>query len=284
MSSLKAKETFAKYAFLIAAGISICAVILICAFIFSGGFPPMAKIGFAKFLFGKSWKPNQEIFGILPMIAGSVIVTVFALLIGVPIALLTAVFLSRFCPAKIYGLFESGVKLLAGIPSVVFGFFGLTVIVPCVRNIFGGSGTSILSASLVLAIMILPTITSVCESAIRAVPKAYLEGSLALGACKERGVFFVELLAAKSGITAAIVLGLGRAIGETMAVVMVCGNQAIMPRGLTKGVRTMTANIVLEMGYAADLHRGALIATAAVLFIFILIINVTCAAMKRKAS
>ncbi|MCK9171303.1 MAG: phosphate ABC transporter permease subunit PstC [Treponema sp.] len=267
------REAVMKYVFLATACVSVGAVILICIFMFANGVPAMVKIGFGKFLFGMKWKPELDLFGIFPMIMGSVAVTLGAILLGVPVGILTAVFLARFCPKGFHSALKSGVDLLAGIPSVVYGFFGLTAIVPLIGKIGGGSGTSILAASMVLAVMILPTIIGVSEAAIRAVPSGYYEGSLALGACKERSVFFAELPAARSGIVAGIILGVGRAIGETMAVIMVAGNQAVMPRGLFKGVRTLTANIVLEMGYASGLHREALIATAVVLFFFILIIN-----------
>ena len=172
---------------------------------------------------------------------------------------------------------------MAGVPSIVYGFFGLILIVPLIRQIFGGTGTSMLAACVLLGMMILPTIIGVTESAIRSVPESYYEGSLALGATKERSIFCVMLPAAKSGILAAVVLGIGRAIGETMAVVMVAGNQPTMPQGILKGVRTMTANIVTEMGYATGLHREALIATAVVLFIFILIINLSLSLLNRRA-
>jgi phosphate transport system permease protein len=181
--------------------------------------------------------------------------------------------MARFCPQKLYRVLKPAIDLLAGIPSIVYGFFGLMVVVPLMQDIFGGSGKSMLTASLLLGIMILPTIIGVTETALRAVPENYYEGALALGATHEQSVFFVLLPAAKSGIMAGVVLGIGRAIGEAMAVSIVAGNQAIMPRGLLKGVRTLTTNIVLEMGYAADLHRDALIATAVVLFVFILLIN-----------
>src|SRR5574344_1883855 len=275
------KESFMHILFFITACVSVLAVILICVFIFANGIPAIAKIGFKNFLFGKIWAPEQDIYGIFPMIIGSFIVTLFALLLGVPLGLTTAIFLARFCPKKLYQPLKKGVELLAGIPSVVYGFIGLTVVIPIIRKLAGGSGASILSASIVLAIMILPTIASVSETSIKAVPPDYYEGSLALGACRERSILFVELPAAKSGIMAGIILGLGRAIGETMAVIMVAGNQAVLPRGLTKGIRTMTANVVLEMGYASGLHKDALIATAAVLFIFILIINLLFMAVKR---
>ncbi|WP_288568522.1 phosphate ABC transporter permease subunit PstC [uncultured Treponema sp.] len=275
-------EQTMRFVFLAAACVSIAATITICIFLFANGVPTMLKIGLKNFIFGLKWKPSIDLYGIFPMIVGSITVTLGALILGVPLGLFTAVFLARYCPKQLYNFFESGVKLLAGIPSVVYGFFGLTVIVPAIRNTFGGNGTSILAASIVLAIMILPTIISVSESSIRAVPSLYFEGSLALGACKERSIFLVELKAAKSGIMAGIILGVGRAVGETMAVIMVAGNQAILPRSLVKGIRTLTANIVLEMGYAADLHRDALIATSVILFIFILIINLCFSLLKEK--
>lgn len=269
--------------FLFCACVSILAVLLICVFLFVNGIPAMKEIGLFDFLMGRQWKPNNNIYGILPMILGSIYVTAGAIVIGVPIGILVAVFMTRFCPKWLYKILKPAVDLLAGIPSVVYGFFGLMVIVPLIRDLFGGSGTSMLAASIVLGIMILPTIISVSESAIRAVPESYYEGSLALGASHERSVFRVVLPAAASGVMAGVILGVGRAIGETMAVIMVAGNQAALPRGLFSGVRTMTANIVLEMGYAADLHREALIATAVVLFVFILIINVSFSVLKRRS-
>ncbi|MCI7234093.1 MAG: phosphate ABC transporter permease subunit PstC [Oscillospiraceae bacterium] len=278
------KEKAMQVVFALSACISILAVVLICVFLFANGIPAIGEIGVGKFLGGTSWKPSNDIYGIFPMIIGSLYVTAGAMLIGVPIGILTAVFMARFCPKGIYKVAKPAIELLAGIPSVVYGFFGLMVIVPLIRKLFGGSGTSMLAASVVLGIMILPTIIGVSESAIRAVPESYYEGSLGLGASHERSVFFAVLPAAKSGILAAIILGLGRAVGETMAVVMVAGNQAIIPEKLTQGVRTMTANIVLEMGYATDLHREALIATAVVLFVFILLINLTFSVIKRKTA
>lgn len=278
------KEKAMQVVFALSACISILAVVLICVFLFANGIPAISEIGVGKFLGGTSWKPSNDIYGIFPMIIGSLYVTAGAMLIGVPIGILTAVFMARFCPKPIYKVAKPAIELLAGIPSVVYGFFGLMVIVPLIRKLFGGSGTSMLAASVVLGIMILPTIIGVSESAIRAVPESYYEGSLGLGASHERSVFFAVLPAAKSGILAAIILGLGRAVGETMAVVMVAGNQAIIPEKLTQGVRTMTANIVLEMGYATDLHREALIATAVVLFVFILLINLTFSVIKRKTA
>nr|WP_288231462.1 phosphate ABC transporter permease subunit PstC [uncultured Anaerostipes sp.] len=276
------KEKIMKGVFLAAACTSILAVILICVFLFLNGLPAIGKIGPAEFLAGERWMPKNGLFGIFPMILGSLYITAGGDIVGVPIGIFTAVFMAKFCNKKLYKILKPAVELLAGIPSVVYGFFGMVVMVPMIRNIFGGNGNSILTASLLLGIMILPTIIGVSESAIRAVPDHYYEGALALGASHERSVFFTVLPAAKSGILAGVVLGIGRAIGETMAVVMVAGNQARMPMELYKGVRTLTANIVLEMGYATDLHREALIATAVVLFVFILLINLSFSALKHK--
>ena len=268
--------------FLAAACASIALVAMICFFLFANGLPTIGKIGVSDFLLGQKWRPNNDIYGILPMIMGSLYVTLGACITGVPIGILTAVFMARFCSASIYKYLKPAVELLAGIPSVIYGFFGLVVMVPFIRDNFGGTGSSMLTASLLLGMMILPTLISVAEAALRAVPDSYYEGALALGAGHVRSVFFTVVPAAKSGIMAAIILGVGRAIGETMAVIMVAGNQARMPQGLLEGVRTMTTNIVIEMGYAADLHRDALIATAVVLFIFIMLINLTFSYLKGK--
>jgi len=256
--------------------------VLICLFLFANGIPGMTKIGVWDFLSGEKWKPGQKIFGILPFILGSVYVTAGALVVGVPAGLMTALFLSRFASKRAAKLLRPAVQLLAGIPSVVYGFFGLVVLVPLVRETFGGTGSSLLTASMLLGMMILPTIITVAESALNAVPAAYYEGALALGATHERSVFHVVLPAAKSGVMAGVILGIGRAIGEATAVMMVAGNRTSMPKGLLKGVRTLTSNIVIEMGYAADLHREALIATAVVLFGFILMINVLTSILKRR--
>lgn len=276
------KELLMHILFFLTACVSIFAVVLICVFLFANGIPAIGKIGVFKFLLGTKWKPGNDIYGILPMILGSLYVTAGAIIIGVPIGLLTAVFLAKFCPKGLYKILKPATELMAGVPSVVYGFFGLVVLVPLVQNIFGVAGNTMLTASVLLGIMILPTIIGVSESAIRAVPDSYYEGSLALGASHERSVFFATLPAARSGILAGVVLGIGRTIGETMAVVMVAGNKERMPQGLLDGVRTMTANIVMEMGYATDLHREALIATAVVLFVFILMINVTFSLLRRK--
>lgn len=232
---------------------------------------------------GQQWSPTDipPAFGILPMIVGSVYVTLGAIMLGVPIGVFTAVFMAKICPPQLYRLLKPAVELLAGIPSVVYGFFGIVLLVPFVRNAFGGNGSSILTASMLLAIMILPTIIGVCEHSIRCVPQELYDGAVALGASRERALFWVVLPAARSGIVAAVVLGIGRAIGETMAVKMVAGNQALLrlPTEFLKGVRTLTANIVIEMGYAEGLHRDALVATGVVLFIFILAINITFSAL-----
>lgn len=277
------KEGAAKAAFTFTALISILVVALICVFLFAKGVPGMVKIGVWDFLSGEKWKPGQEIFGILPFILGSVYVTAGALVVGVPAGMMTALYLSRFASKRMAKLLRPAVQLLAGIPSVVYGFFGLVVLVPLVREVFGGTGSSLLTASVLLGMMILPTIITVAESALNAVPSAYYEGALALGATHERSVFHVILPAAKSGVMAGIILGVGRAIGEATAVMMVAGNRTSMPKGLLKGIRTLTSNIVMEMGYAADLHREALIATAVVLFVFILLINGLTSILKRRA-
>ena len=271
--------------FLLAALVSILCVGLICVFLFANGIPAMQEIGVPDFLLGRTWKPGNDIYGIFPMIVGSVYVTGGALLLGVPIALLTAVYLAYFCPKGLYRFLKPAVELLAGIPSVVYGFFGIVVLVPFVRTIsepLDGKGNSIATASILLAIMILPTIIGVVEPALRAVPRSYYEGSLALGATHERSVYTAVVPAAGSSILAGIVLGVGRAMGETMAVIMVTGNQARMPKGIFQGIRTLTGNIVIEMGYATGLHREALIATGVVLFAFILIINLAFSALKRR--
>lgn len=276
------KEHVMHGVFLGAACASILAVALICFFLFVNGVPAIMEIGAGEFLAGMKWKPMNAIFGIFPMIVGSIYVTAGAIITGVPIGILCAVFMARFCPKKIYPVLKPAIELMAGIPSIVYGFFGLVVIVPLMQELVGGSGKSMLTASILLGIMILPTIINVSESAIRAVPESYYEGALALGDTHERSVFKAVLPAAKSGITAGVILGVGRAIGETMAVIMVAGNQAVLPGSLLSGVRTLTANIVLEMGYAADLHREALIATGVVLFVFILIINLLFSLVKRR--
>lgn len=281
---VKYKEKIMHIVFLCAALVSVAAVVLICLFLFVNGIPAMAKIGMFDFLLGTKWAPSNEpaSFGIWPMILGSIYITTGAVILGVPIGIMTAICLSRFCNKKVYKIIKPAIDLLAGIPSVVYGFFGMVVLVPFIRNFFGGNGYGILTASILLAIMILPTIISVSESALNAVPNSYYEGSLALGATRERSVFCTVVPAAKSGILAGVVLGIGRAIGETMAVILVAGNSAVVPNSIFSGVRTLTTNIVLEMGYATDLHREALIATGVVLFVLILIINMLFAVIKNR--
>ena len=277
-------ERVMEYVFLAAACVSVLCVALICAFLLANGLPAMGEIGVLKFLSGTRLKPGADIYGIFPMIVGSVYVTAGALLLGVPGALLTAADLAFFCPKGLYRVLKPAVELLAGIPSVVYGFFGIVVLVPAVRALgerWDGSGNAMLTASILLAIMILPTIIGVVEPALRAVPTSDYEGALALGATHERSVYTAVVPAAKSGILAGIVLGVGRAMGETMAVIMVAGNQPRMPKGILQGVRTLTGNIVIEMGYATGLHREALIATGVVLFVFILLINLCFSALKR---
>jgi phosphate transport system permease protein len=269
-------------AFCAAACACILAVFLICFFLLANGLPFFGKYDIGSFLAGEKWKPTNGVYGILPMILGSIYVTGGALLLGAPIGIFTAIYLARFCPKAVYRWLKPAVALLAGIPSVVYGFFGLTTIVPFIRASFGGTGNSMLAACILLAMMILPTIIQVAESAIRAVPESYFEGSLALGATEERSVFRTVVPAAKSGILAAVILGVGRAVGETMAVIMVAGNQARMPAGILKGLRTLTVNVVMEMGYATDLHREALIATGVVLFVLILSINMMFSALNRR--
>ncbi|HIR76731.1 MAG TPA: phosphate ABC transporter permease subunit PstC [Candidatus Choladousia intestinipullorum] len=280
----KFSERVMRVIFLVAACTSVFAVALICIFLFANGVPAMAEIGLPDFLFGQMWQPSNNLYGILPFILGSIYVTAGSIIIGVPTALLTAIFLAFYCPKKLYPILKAMVNLMAGIPSVVYGFFGLVLIVPLMRELTGKDGSTMLTASILLGIMILPTVTGVVEPALRSVPQSYYEGALALGATHERSVFMTVLPAAKSGVIAGIVLGIGRSIGETMAVIMVAGNQTWMPQGILKGLRTLTANIVMEMGYATDLHREALIATGVVLFVFILIINLSVSALKRRSA
>ena len=290
---MKRKEKVFEIIFLLVACISIVAVAMICIFLFANGIPAMGKIGLGKFLGGQVWKPGNDKYGIFPMIIGSLYVTAGAIVFGVPIGILTSVFMAMYCPKKIYRPLKAATELLAGIPSVVYGFFGLVVLVPMVRE-FGrtlkqmgivekaGDGKGLLTTSIILGMMILPTIIGTTESAIRAVPIHYYEGALALGATHERSIFTVVIPAAKSGVLAGIVLGIGRAIGETMAVIMIVGNQPRIAQNILQGMRTLTGNIVLEMGYATGLHREALIATGVVLFVFILIINFSVAMLKRR--
>lgn len=246
------KETVMKYVFMLCASVSILSIVLIFYFIFSGGLPFILDKGVGNFLFGTVWKPtaSEPQFGILPMMIGSLIVTLGAVLVGVPIGVLTAVFMVYYCPPKLYKWMKPAINLMAAIPSIVYGFFALQIFVPFFR-VMGRSGMNMVTASVLLGIMILPTIIGLSESAIRSVPASYYSASVGLGATHERSVMSVVVPAAKSGILSAVILGIGRAIGETMAVILVAGNQPRIPTSLNQGVRTMTTNIVLEMAYAA---------------------------------
>ncbi|MDD3268492.1 MAG: phosphate ABC transporter permease subunit PstC [Syntrophomonadaceae bacterium] len=258
---------------MLCAGISILAIVLIALFILVRGVPLIAKTGLNDFLFNLKWDPTRGSFGIGTMFIGSLVVTLASMLWSVPLGLLTAVFMAEIAPPSVGNFMARMVELLAGIPSVVYGFFGLVVIVPLIREYLGGNGMSVLAGALILGIMILPTLINISRDAIIAVPREYKEGSLALGATHYQTIRRVIMPAARSGIITAIVLGMGRAIGETMAVVMVTGNSTIIPDGPLTPVRTMTSNIVLEMGYAAGDHQAALFATGTVLFIFIVVLN-----------
>ena len=275
------KERLFKVIFATAALFSVVAVGVISIFLFASAIPTIVEIGPLKFLLGTTWKPGSNLYGILPMILGSIVVTLISIIIGVPLGIATALYLTFFASNKVKKVMNPSVELLAGIPSVVYGFFGLMVLVPIMRYVTG-NGKSILTASILLSVMILPTIVTVSQSSLNALDPALLEGALALGDSKERAVLRVMMPAASSGIMSSVVLGIGRSIGETMAVVMVAGNQPRIPSSLLEGARTMTANIVLEMGYAADLHREALLATGAVLFVFILLINLSFSFVRRK--
>ncbi|MFI3171286.1 MAG: phosphate ABC transporter permease subunit PstC [Eubacteriales bacterium] len=298
----KGREGLFELLFLIIASISIICVLVICIFLFGEGVPAITEIGLFDFLTGTDWLPTSSDpkYGILSMILGSLYITTGAIIVGVPIGILTAVYLTKYCSDKVYKILKPAIDLMAGIPSIIYGFFGMTVMVPFISSVinaigdvlepdvivtsrvFYTTGTSIFTASILLGFMILPTVIGLSESAIKAVPDFYYEGARALGATHERTIFKVVLPAAKSGILASVVLGIGRAIGETMAVIMVAGNQARLTTNFFSGIRTMTANVVLEMGYAYGLHREALIATGVVLFVFILIINLCFSIIKRK--
>ncbi|CDZ75227.1 phosphate ABC superfamily ATP binding cassette transporter, permease protein [Peptoniphilus sp. ING2-D1G] len=279
------RENIVKYFFLLCALLSILFIILISVFIFKGGINIFTEIGIKDFIFNTKWAPldNPPSFGIGAFIIGSIMVTILASVMAVPIAIFTSVFLAVDCPKWLYKILKPALNLMAGIPSIVYGFFALTAIVPIMRDLFKGNGMSIFTASLLLLVMILPTIVSLAETSIRAVPKSYYTGSVALGATHERSMMKVVLPAARSGIFAGIILGIGRAIGETMAVILIAGNQPRLTFNIFEGVRTMTTNIVLEMAYAFGLHQEALIATACVLFIFILIINIAFYIFKKRS-
>lgn len=276
------KEIIMQAIFFLFACLSVTAVFVICKFIFANGIPAISQIGLKDFIFGTKWKPSQELFGIFPMIVSSIYVTAGAVAVGAPIGILTAVFLACYCPKGIYNILKPMINLLASVPSIIYGFFFLVAVVPVMQKLTSTSGKGILTASLLLGIMILPTIITTAEASIRAVPEQYCEGALALGATKERSIFKTVIPAASSGIFSGVILGIGRAVGETMAVIMVIGNQPVLPDSITSGVRTLTGNIIIEMAYSSGLHRGALIATAAVLFGFILIINLCFSIVTRR--
>ena len=280
MKSLK--ERLPGYIFLFLALSSISALALITVFIFVQGAPIVAKVGLVDFIFGMTWAPSQGAFGIFPMIIGSVSVTLGAAALGIPIGICCSIFLAEFAPAKLRDLFRPAIQLLAGIPSVVYGFWGLLFIVPLIRNYLGGPGLSILAGSIILAIMILPTIISIAEVSIIALPRKYKEGAFALGLTHWQTIRAVLLPAAKSGIVAAVILGIGRAIGETMAVIMVLGNAVAIPESILDPVRTLTTNIGIEMGYASGKHQEALFATGIVLFIIIMVLNASAQFIARK--
>ena len=275
-------EKVMRVLFLMCALFFAAVLLIISLFLLVSSIPALRQIGLVKFLFGIVWKPDAGQFGLLPMIVGSVYVTTGALLIGIPLGLLCSIYLIFFCPKKLGAPFESLINLMAGIPSVIYGFFGLMVIVPWIGTNLGGRGLSVLAASLILGLMILPTIISVSATSLASVESGVYQGALALGASHEKSVFFTVVPAAKRGILTAVILGMGRALGETMAVKMVCGNQPILPGSILDGVRTLTTNIVLEMGYAVDLHRQALIATALVLFVLVMMIYLLLGVMQKR--
>jgi len=278
----KFKENLSRRIFLVLAFSSISVLALITIFIIINGVPIIAEVGLLKFIFGMSWSPSQGEYGIFPMIVGSVTVTLGAAIVGVPIGICCSIFLTEFAPSVLRNLFRPAIQLLAGIPSVVYGFWGLIFIVPFIRTYLGGPGLSILAGSLILAIMVLPTVISISEVSILALPRQYKEGALALGMTHWQTIRSVLLPSAKSGIVAAVILGIGRAIGETMAVIMVLGNAVAVPASILDPVRTLTTNIGIEMGYASGVHQQALFATGIVLFIIIMILNASAQYITRK--
>lgn len=269
------KEKTIEYLLLVLALAAISVLATIAIVIFVWGLPIFVKVGIGKFLFGTKWAPTRGVFGIFPMIIGSLVVTLGALLISVPLGLACAVFLSEIAPKKVSRVVRALIQLLAGIPSVVYGFVGLVFLVPFIRSELGGPGLSVLAASCILGIMVLPTVISISQDSIEVVPRSYKEGSLALGATHWQTIRRVLLPAAKSGIFAGVILGMGRAIGETMCTIMVIGNAIQIPTSPLSPARTLTSNIALELAYAAGDHRLALFATGLVLFIFIMVLNIT---------
>jgi len=270
---MRTREFIIEKSLLVAALSSVGMLALIALFVFIEGTPIMAREGVGAFLFGHKWAPTKDAYGILPMILGSIWVTVGALLIAGPLGVACAVFLVEIAPRRVADVVRPAIQLLAGIPSVVYGFVGIVVLVPLIRETLGGPGLSILAAAIILGIMVLPTVISISQDALEAVPRPYKEGALALGCTHWQTITRVILPAARTGLTAALVLGMGRAIGETMAVIMVVGNAVKMPTSPLDPARTLTSNIALEMAYAAGAHREALFATGVVLFVFIMILN-----------
>jgi len=269
----KFRENLSRNIFFVFALSSISVLGLITVFIILRGAPIIAQVGIINFVFGMEWAPSRGEFGIFPMIIGTLTVTIGAVIIGVPVGICCSIFLAEFAPPMMSNIFRPAIQLLAGIPSVVYGFLGLLFVVPAVRNYLGGPGLSILTGSIILGVMILPTIISISEVSILALPKQYKEGALALGMTHWQTIYSVMLPAAKSGIVAAVILGIGRAVGETMAVIMVLGNAVAIPESILDPVRTLTTNIGIEMGYASGEHQQALFATGIVLFVAIMMLN-----------
>jgi phosphate ABC transporter permease protein PstC len=263
---------------------ALASLLLIAVFIVKEGVPFIARTGFRAFLFSSHWEPLAGRFGIFPMIVASLWVTLGAMLVGAPLGIAGAIFLNEFLPKGVMRIIKPAIELLAGIPSVVYGFIGVVILAPLIRAHLGGPGLSILCASVILGIMILPTVISIASDSIGSVPNAYREGALALGATRWQSVHMVTLKAARSGILAGVILGMGRAIGETMAVIMVAGNAVKVPHSPLDSVRTLTANIALEMGYATGTHREALFATGIVLFVVIMALNAAAMAVMRKGA
>ena len=278
----KFKESLSGRIFFALALSTISALVLITVFIFVEGMPLINEVGLFRFIFGMNWSPSQGQFGIFPMIVGTVSVTLGAALIGIPVGICCSIFMAEFAPAKMRNIFRPAIQLLAGIPSVVYGFWGMIFIVPAISSNLGGLGMSILAGSIILGIMILPTIISISEVSILALPRTYKEGALALGMTHWQTICKVQLPAAKSGIVAGVILGIGRAVGETMVVIMVLGNAVAMPESILDSVRTLTTNIGLEMSYASGKHQQALFATGIVLFVIIMLLNITAQYITRK--
>jgi len=283
VTRLERRERLIRLSLLMIALSAVSILLVITVYIFSEGTPIMFKYGLKKFLFSLDWFPLEKSFGLLPMIIGSLFVTGGALVIGVPLGLACAVVLTEFSSKRLRSFLKPVVELLAGIPSVVYGFIGVVILIPFIRDRLGGPGFSVLAASVILGIMILPTIISISIDSLEAVPRSYREGSIALGATRWQTTRMVMFPAAKSGIVASIILGMGRAIGETMAVIMIAGNAATIPHSLLDPVRTLTSNIALELGYAAGEHRQALFATGVILFIIIMILNTIANLTSRKS-